>query len=150
MKDIMLRPRLSEKTYALSESRVYVVEVPKGVNKHNVARAVEAQFDVKVTKVNLTNITGKAKQTRNLTGTRFARSQGKRGDIRKAYVTLAEGHGLPFFVAVEEAEAKEEAAQAKIDKAAAKQADNEGKKEAKPRRGLRRRKSDNTEKAEAK
>jgi large subunit ribosomal protein L23 len=44
-KAITLRPRLSEKTYGLSANRVYVVEIPKDVNKHSVARAVEAQFE---------------------------------------------------------------------------------------------------------
>ena len=52
-KTITLRPRLSEKTYGQSEKRVYVVDIPKGANKHTVARAVEAQFEVKVTKVTL-------------------------------------------------------------------------------------------------
>ncbi len=61
-KAIALRPRLSEKTYGLSESRVYVVDVPKDVNKHTVARAVEAQFEVKVAKVNIINMKGKSKR----------------------------------------------------------------------------------------
>src|SRR5487761_1511289 len=121
-KTIMLRPRLSEKTYGLSESRVYVVEIPKEANKHAVARAIEAQFEVKVTKVNVTNVSGKTKPTRNISGSRYARSTGKRVDIKKASVTLAEGHSLPFFAAVEEAEEKEDALQEKVDKAATKQA----------------------------
>jgi large subunit ribosomal protein L23 len=133
-KTITLRPRLSEKTYGLSESRVYVVEVPRNVNKHSVVRAVEAQFEVKVVKVNLTNIPGKAKRVMSITGKRVKNAEGHRATIRKVYVTLAEGHSLPFFAAVEEEEKKEEALQEKVDKAAAKQAD----KEAKPaRRGFR-------------
>jgi large subunit ribosomal protein L23 len=132
-KTITLRPRLSEKTYGLSESRVYVVEVPAGTNKHNVARAIEAQFEVKVTKVNITNIAGKSKRVYSLTGKRMRNATGKRSDIKKAYVTLAEGNSLPFFAAVEEAEEKEEATQAKFDKAAAKQAT---KTEPKAKRGI--------------
>jgi len=132
-KTITLRPRLSEKTYGLSESRVYVMEVPKDVNKHTVARAVEAQFDVKVTKVNITNITGKAKRIVSISGKRMVNADGKRNDIKKAYVTLAEGYGLPFFEAVEEEEQKEENVQKQVDKAAAKQAA----KDAKPRRRFR-------------
>lgn len=132
-KTITLRPSLSEKTYGLSEQRVYVLEVPKGVNKHSVARAVEAQFEVKVTKVNMTNIKGKAKRVRNLSGSRVKNTEGTRIDIKKAYVTLAAGQGLPFFNAIEEEEQKEEATQEKFDKAAAKQAE----KSAKPaRRGF--------------
>lgn len=134
-KSIILRPRLSEKTYGLSEQRVYVVAVPSNVNKHAVARAVEAQFEVKVAKVNILNVAGKAKRTVSITGKRMKNATGKRSDIKKAYITLAEGHSLPFFAAIEEEDAKEKSTQEKIDKAAEKQA-----KKAQPRRGLRRKK----------
>jgi large subunit ribosomal protein L23 len=140
-KAITLRPRLSEKTYGLSESRVYVVEVPNDVNKHTVARAVEAQFEVKVAKVNILNMKGKTKRIVSITGKRMKNAEGKRPNFKKAYVTLAEGHSLPFFAAVEEEEQKEQKIQDKVDKAAAKQAA----KESKPRRGLRRKKADETE-----
>ena len=135
---ITLRPRLSEKTYGLSESRVYVVEIPKDVNKHSVARAIEAQFEVKVTKVNITNIPGKQKRVISISGKRMKNAQGRRNNIKKAYITLAEGHGLPFFAAIEEEDAKEEKAQAQIDKAVSKQAA----KDSKPRRGLRKPKNE--------
>jgi len=134
-KTITLHPRLSEKTYSLSEQRVYVVAVPSGTNKHTVARAVEAQFEVKVAKVNILNVQGKQKRTISITGKRMKNANGKRSDIKKAYITLVEGHSLPFFAAIEEEEAKEKAAQEKVDKAVEKQA-----KKAAPRRGLRRKK----------
>jgi len=134
-KSITLRPRLSEKTYELSEKRVYVVSVPSNVNKHTVARSIEAQFEVKVDKVNILNVAGKRKRIVSITGKRMKNSEGKRSDIKKAYVTLSEGHSLPFFKAIEEEEAKEKSTQEKIDKAAEKQA-----KKAAPRRGLRRKK----------
>ncbi|MGC1176730.1 MAG: 50S ribosomal protein L23 [Candidatus Saccharimonadales bacterium] len=136
-KTITLRPRLSEKTYGLSESRVYVVEIPSDANKHTVARAVEAQFEVKVDKVNVTNIKGKAKRIISINGKRMKNAEGKRSNIKKAYVTLAEGHSLPFFAAVEEAEEKEQATQEKFDKVASKQA---AKEEKKSRGGVLRRK----------
>jgi len=121
-KTITLRPRLSEKTYGLSEHRVYVLEIPAGTNKHSVARAVEAQFEVKVAKVNIANIPGKSKRIMSLTGKRVKNADGHRNDIRKAYITLAEGHSLPFFNAIEEEEQKEEELQTKVDKDASKQA----------------------------
>jgi large subunit ribosomal protein L23 len=139
-KTIALKPRLNEKTYALAEKRVYVFEVAGEVNKHAVARAVETQFDVKVLAVNTTNIKGKAKRIINVSGKRMLNAEGKRPDFKKAYVTLAEGNSLPFFEAIEEAEAKEQETQTKIDKAAAKQADKEAAKPA--RRGLRRKKDE--------
>ena len=141
-KAITLRPRLSEKTYGLSESRVYVVEIPSDVNKHNVARAIEAQFEVKVEKVNILNIRGKAKRTISISGKRQKNAEGRRNDIKKAYVTLAKGNSLPFFAAVEEEEQQEQATQEKFDKAADKLAARETKKANKPRLGLRRKKSD--------
>ncbi len=144
-KTISLRPRLSEKTYGLSESRVYVLEIPATVNKHSVARAVEAQFEVKVNKVNIANIPGKTKRIMSITGKRVKNASGRRADIKKAYITLAEGHSLPFFNAIEEEETKEQELQEKVDKVAAKQA---AKAEKPARRGFRlpkKSKSDKTE-----
>ncbi len=147
-KTLSLRPKLSEKTYSLSEARVYVVEVPKDANKHLVAHSIEEQFEVKVSSVNMTNIRGKKKRTRSLDGKRYTNVYGKRNDIKKAYVTLQKGHSLPFFAAIEEEEEQQEKTQQNIDKAIAKQSA----KEAKPaRRGLRLRKSsDSTEQEEEK
>ena len=103
-KIIALKPRLSEQAYAMSQNRTYVFTVPEGTNKHTVARAVAAQFEVEVTKVNITNIAGKAKRTVRKGGRQV---KGRTSDVRKAYVTLKEGHSLPIFAAVEEAEAEE-------------------------------------------
>ncbi|MDB5184545.1 MAG: ribosomal protein [Candidatus Saccharibacteria bacterium] len=134
-KTIALKPHLSEKTYAMSEKRVYAFIVPSDVNKHSVARAVEAQFEVKVTAVNITNQEGKAKRTISINGKRSMNATGKRSDVKKAYVTLAEGFSLPLFAAIDEAAAQEQETQEKIAKVTEKQAA----KEAKPaRRGLRR------------
>lgn len=126
-KTIMLRPRLNEKTYGLAAQRVYVFDVDRSLNKHNIARAVEGQFEVKVTAVNTTNIAGKTKRTISISGKRLKNAEGSRADIKKAYVTLAEGHALPFFEAIEEEEQKEQATQEKIDKAVEKKAAKEAK-----------------------
>lgn len=130
-KNLVLRPRLSEKTYGLSENRVYVVDVPGSANKHSVARAVEVQFGVKVEKINIMNVKGKTKRVMSVTGKRYANAEGRRSDIKKAYVTLAAGNSLPFFAAIEEEEQKEQAAQEKIDKAVAKQTAKDDKKTSK-------------------
>lgn len=130
---IVLKPRLTEKTHGQSQHRVYVVDVAKDINKHAVARAVETQFEVKVVSVNITNIPGKAKRTISIMGKRMRNQNGVRSDIKKAYVTLAEGHSLPFFDAVEEADEKETKLQEKIDAAAVKQAEKADKS---PRRSL--------------
>ena len=138
-KSVALKPRLNEKTYALAAKRVYVFDVEAGLNKHMIARAVEAQFDVKVSEVNTINQKGKTKRIMSLSGKRMLNAEGKRSDTKKAYVTLKEGNSLPFFEAIEEEAQKEQQTQEKIEKAMDKQAA----KEAKPaRRGLRRTKKD--------
>lgn len=136
-KSITLKPRLNEKTYGLAESRVYVFDVDRSVNKHSIARAVEAQFEVKVMSVNTTNISGKAKRIISINGKRMKNAEGSRNDIKKAYVTLQTGFALPFFDAIEEEEQKEQAVQEKVDKAVTKQAEKAQKAAAKPtRRGF--------------
>lgn len=116
-KSLILKPRLNEKTYVLSNGRVYVFDVDKNVNKHMIARAVEAQFDVKVIAVNTTSQKGKLKRTMSLNGKRMKNSYGQRSTVKRAYVTLADGNSLPFFEAVEESEQKEQKIQEKIKKA---------------------------------
>ncbi|HUA13321.1 MAG TPA: 50S ribosomal protein L23 [Candidatus Sulfotelmatobacter sp.] len=136
-KTVILKPRLSEKTYALSESRVYVVDIDKNLNRHSVAKAIEKQFEVSVAKVNIVNVKGKRKRIMSITGKRYQNKKGQRPGYKKAYVTLDEGHSLPFFAAVEEEQEKEAATQAKIDKAIEKKDAKETKKATK-KRGLAR------------
>jgi large subunit ribosomal protein L23 len=128
-KTLTLRPRLSEKALATSQNGTYVFVVPGDANKHSVARAVEAQFEVQVTDVRILNVKGKAKRTITKGGRRVM--NGSASDIKKAYVTLVSGQSLPIFAAVEEEEAKQEKLQEQVDKAAAKQAEKEAKDAAK-------------------
>ncbi len=127
LKEITLKPRLTEKTYTLSNDSVYVVDVDKSYNKDTIAKAVKAQFNVEVASVRIVNVKGKAKRTINLTGKRSGNSIGKRSDLKKAYVTLKDKKKLPFFDAIEEEETKQAATQEKFDKAAAKTAAKEEK-----------------------
>jgi large subunit ribosomal protein L23 len=103
-KHMILKPRLSEKSYGLSLARnTYAIEVPGDANKHTVANAVAAQFNVTVESVNITNIKGKVKRTVRKGGRPV---NGQRSDMKKAYVTLKEGDKLPFFEVEEEADKK--------------------------------------------
>ena len=105
-KHMILKPRLSEKTYGLSlAGNTYAFEVPGDANKHTVASAVSAQFDVTVENVNIINVKGKTKRTVRKGG---RPTNGKRSDIKKAYVTLKEGQSLPFFNVEEDDAAKKE------------------------------------------
>lgn len=102
-----LKPRVSEKAYGLSEnSNVYTFDVEAGVNKFDVAKAVESQFDVTATKVRIVKLPGKSMKRYTDRGRKSY--SGQRSDIRKAYVTLKDGDKLPIFAAVEEPSAKPE------------------------------------------
>jgi ribosomal protein L23 len=107
MKLLTLKPRVSEKAYALSEQgNVYIFDVPGGANKFDVAKAVASQYEVGVISVRLAGVPGKAVRSYRNRGRRSINS--KRTDVHKAYVTLKEGDKLPIFDAVEEAEAPKE------------------------------------------
>jgi large subunit ribosomal protein L23 len=107
MKLLALKPRVSEKGYALSERlNTYIFDVPADANKLEVSRAVASQFEVEVINVRLAGVPGKAVRSYRNRGRR--QLSAKRSDIRKAYVTLKEGDKLPIFDAVEEAEAPKE------------------------------------------
>ncbi|HSX34512.1 MAG TPA: 50S ribosomal protein L23 [Candidatus Saccharimonadales bacterium] len=113
-KTIALRPRLSEKTYMLGTTKsVYAFDVPADANKLTVAAAVSAQFDVTVKEVNITNIKGKAKRLVRKNGRAI---DGRRSDIKKAYVTLEAGQKLPFFDEPEEDKKKDKKADKKAEK----------------------------------
>ncbi|HSX31361.1 MAG TPA: 50S ribosomal protein L23 [Candidatus Saccharimonadales bacterium] len=105
----MLKPRLSEKAYATAQAtNTFVIDVPAELNKHEVAAAVEKQFDVKVAAVRTVSRKGKVKRVMNITGRRQSNRKGVQADVKKAYITLKAGSHLPFFEA-EETEAKEAA-----------------------------------------
>lgn len=99
-KDIALKPRISEKSYALHELRgTYVFDVPSRINSLEIGKAVASQYGVKVASVRIATIPGKTKRTYRGRG-RF--TPGTRSDVRKAYVTLEKGEKLPIYQAVEE------------------------------------------------
>lgn len=117
-KTVTLKPRMSEKTYGLSANGVYVFEVPKEVNKHEIHQAVTKQFGVTVVDVNTIVAKGKPKRTVR----KGARpTAGSRSDVKKAYVTLKSGDHIPVFAAMEEAKDEEEKAAKKNKAASAKQ-----------------------------
>ena len=79
--DILRRPIISEKAASLSESNGIAFEVAADVTKEDVARAVEAIFNVKPTKVNIVVVKGKVKSFRG-------RGTGIQRTVKKAYVSL--------------------------------------------------------------
>ncbi len=90
-RDVIVRPVVSEKSYALSEKGVYIFIVPTSTNKIEIRRSVEHVFNVKVTKVNTLNRPGKRKRNRKKA------TYGKQPDTKRAIVTLAPGQTIPLF-----------------------------------------------------
>ena len=88
-RDVLLKPVVSEKSYALLDENKYTFIVDPRANKTQIKQAVEAVFSVKVTGVNTINRQGKRKRTK----TGF----GKRADTKRAIVTLAEGDRIDIF-----------------------------------------------------
>lgn len=86
---VLVSPVVSEKsTVAADTSRQFVFRVLPDASKPEIRKAVEMMFDVKVDAVRVVNIKGKHK--------RFGRLMGRRNNIRKAYVKLAEGSDIDF------------------------------------------------------
>ncbi|HWE45235.1 MAG TPA: 50S ribosomal protein L23 [Caulobacteraceae bacterium] len=84
--DTILAPVITEKSTVLSEHNKVVFKVAMDSTKDEIAAAVEALFNVKVTKVNTVITQGKTKI--------FKGTRGKRGDVKKAIVTLQEGQSI--------------------------------------------------------
>ena len=79
--DVLRRPIISEKAAQLSEKNGVAFEVAVKATKEDVARAVEAIYNVKPVKVNVVVVKGKEKSFRG-------RSSGTQRTVKKAYVTL--------------------------------------------------------------
>jgi large subunit ribosomal protein L23 len=122
---------MSEKAYAMSASRVYVFDVDTSVNKHEITDAVEETYGVTV--INIRTITVKGKAKRLYRNRRY--ENGRRSDVKKAYVTVKEGDAIPIFAAVEEAEVKAEKTAKTLEKVAEKQAKKESKADKKAKKG---------------
>jgi len=81
------QPVVTEKSYAgTGAANQYVFRVATDASKQQVKEAVESIFEVKVEKVQVINMPGKAK--------RRGMHQGRRPGYRKAVVRLAEGQTL--------------------------------------------------------
>ncbi len=84
--DVIRSPVITEKATILAENNQVVFTVAKTATKPEIKAAVEALFKVKVTGVNTLVRKGKVK--------RFKGFVGKQNDVKKAIVTLAEGHRI--------------------------------------------------------
>jgi large subunit ribosomal protein L23 len=88
-RDVIIRPVVSEKSYAGLEANVYTFLVDPRANKTEIKEAVQSIWNVRVTSVNTINRKGKLKRRRFTVG--------KRADQKRAIVTLAEGDSIEIF-----------------------------------------------------
>jgi large subunit ribosomal protein L23 len=103
-KNILIRPIITEKSDKQMAKTVYTFVVDRKANKLEVAKAVEAMFNVSVSSVNTAVIPGKAKSR----STRSGMVKGMKPAYKKAFVSLQEGETIDIFgdVSADEAAAE--------------------------------------------
>ncbi|MFO8238411.1 MAG: 50S ribosomal protein L23 [Prochlorococcaceae cyanobacterium] len=87
--DVIRRPLITEKATQALELNQYTFEVDHRAAKPDIKAAVEELFDVKVVGVSTMN---PPRRTR-----RVGRFAGKRAQVKKAVVRLAEGDAIQLF-----------------------------------------------------
>ncbi|MBW8049473.1 MAG: 50S ribosomal protein L23 [Cytophagales bacterium] len=91
--NILLKPMITEKATALTESGTYSFMVDKNANKIQIKNAVEKMYGVTVEKVRTVNHHGK-KKTRQ---TKTINTVGRTPSYKKAYVMLTKGEMIDFY-----------------------------------------------------
>ena len=84
--DVIIAPVITEKATMASEHNKVMFKVRKNATKPQIKEAVEKLFDVKVKNVNTLIRGGKWKT--------FKTKVGKLSDVKRAIVTLEEGHRI--------------------------------------------------------
>ncbi|MCL2487481.1 MAG: 50S ribosomal protein L23 [Oscillospiraceae bacterium] len=89
-RDIILAPVVTEKAVTALQMKKYTFKVADGVNKIQIAKAVEEIFDVEVAKVNTITMKGQLR--------RYGKHEGYNSGWKKAVVTLTEdSKTIEFF-----------------------------------------------------
>ncbi len=88
---VIRKPVVTEKSMAGQTKSVYTFLVAVESTKPEIHQAVEKAFSVKVDEVRTVVVKGKTKRSRNQV------HEGKRKTVKKAYVTLQEGHRLDII-----------------------------------------------------
>jgi large subunit ribosomal protein L23 len=86
---ILMRPRITEKSYALNALNQYVFVITKEATKKSVKRAVEEAYSVAVEKVRIVRLPAKTRVFGKNTGTKKA--------IKKAIISLKKGQTIELF-----------------------------------------------------
>lgn len=89
MSQLILVPRITEKTLLAAAGGLYTFTVPMTANKIEIARAVKDQFKVDAVDVRISIHKGKVKKFKQITG--------RRVDVKKAYIQVAKGQKIAVF-----------------------------------------------------
>ena len=114
----ILEPRATEKSYLEQTNRIYVFPVKTFMGKQEIAKMVEAEFNVTVTDVR--TLTRKGKKTKFSKGKHAYPGITYRQDKKFAYVKLKEGDSIKVFEEPEETKTSAKEAK-KADKKAGKE-----------------------------
>jgi large subunit ribosomal protein L23 len=91
--DVIRRPLVTEKSnIGREEDNIVTFAVDPRANKHEIRRAVEDLFDVRVVEVRTMRMPRKSR--------RVGKYMGRRPEWKKAIVQLAEGQTIEFFEGV--------------------------------------------------
>jgi large subunit ribosomal protein L23 len=86
---VIIRPVLSEKTFALAEVGKYTFRVNDKAHKTQIRQAIEQLFDVNVLEVRTAHVQSKPK--------RRGQTAGRTSQWKKAIVQVREGQTIPIF-----------------------------------------------------
>jgi large subunit ribosomal protein L23 len=84
--DVIVAPVITEKATYASENGQVIFKVAPNATKPEIKKAVETLFSVKVKSVNTLVKKGKTKRFRGI--------KGQQSNVKKAIVTLEEGHSI--------------------------------------------------------
>ncbi|MFQ5418377.1 MAG: 50S ribosomal protein L23 [Myxococcota bacterium] len=91
--EVIQRPIVTEKSNIVREEQnVVTLAVNPRANKHEISRAVESLFDVRVLDVHTMRMPRKTR--------RIGKFSGRKPEWKKAIVRLAEGHSIEFYEGV--------------------------------------------------
>src|SRR5438270_7562922 len=93
---VIIRPVVSEKTFALAEAGKYTFRVHDRAHKTEIRQAIEQLFDVNVVEVRTASVKSKPK--------RRGHTSGRSREWKKAMVQVRPGQTIPIFAGLEGAE----------------------------------------------
>ncbi len=93
---VIIRPIISEKSFALAEAGKYTFRVHDHAHKTEIRQAIEQLFDVNVVEVRTASVKSKPK--------RRAHTSGRSRQWKKAIVEVRPGQTIPIFRGLEGAE----------------------------------------------